>query len=287
MARADKYGLRELRADFGTDEACLTFLFDSLHSRTCSCGGTYRFKSPRKYQCSKCRFQISPTAGTIFENSQTPLTLWFHALYLFSNAKSGLSASQLERDLNITYKTSWRILSLIRSSLKPTGLLQGTVEVDEAYLGGVRLKKDRALKPKAVGLVERGGGVRAMVVPWTSAKELLWAITNNVTPGATVYTDGNPSYKRVPKSGYGWDRVNHSAHEYVRGKVHVNSVEAFWGHVKRSLKGVHKTVSQQHLQTYLDAYAWHYSRHNDRARFGELLGAVLSSAKVRGRKSAS
>src|SRR3989344_6819457 len=133
-----KYSIRNLKQDFPTDEACLDFIFDALHSRKCSCGGTYRSIQGRKqYQCGKCRFQIAPTSGTIFHKSDTPLTLWFHAIMVFSNAKSGMSAKALERDLEITYKTAWRMLTLIRKALKQSeDVLRNDVEMDTGYFGG-------------------------------------------------------------------------------------------------------------------------------------------------------
>ena len=113
-----KYGLKQLRKDFPNDKACLQFAFDTLHSSECSCGGVYALRLGRKqFQCSKCRFAISPLANTIFEKSSTPLTLWWHALWVFSNAKSGISAKELERQLAVTYKTAWRLRRLIVSAL--------------------------------------------------------------------------------------------------------------------------------------------------------------------------
>jgi transposase len=88
MAKADKYTIKNLQQQFPNDDVCLDFLFDALHSRKCSCGGSYsRVKGRKQYQCSKCRFQIAPTAGTIFHKSATPLTTWFYALFIFSNAR--------------------------------------------------------------------------------------------------------------------------------------------------------------------------------------------------------
>lgn len=127
-----KYGLKQLRKEFPNDKACLEFAFDTLHSRECSCGGVFALRLERKqYQCSKCRFAISPLADTIFEKSSTPLVLWWHALWVFSNAKSGISAKELERQLAVTYKTAWRILSQIRKALKQDGKLSGDVEMDK------------------------------------------------------------------------------------------------------------------------------------------------------------
>jgi len=113
-----RYGILSLQKQFPNDGACLEFIFDSHRSRICSCGGTYRRISARKqFQCSKCRLQVAPTAGTIFHKSATPLVLWFYAILAFLNAKGVISAKQLERDLEISYKCAWRILALIRGIL--------------------------------------------------------------------------------------------------------------------------------------------------------------------------
>ena len=134
MKRTNRYGIKSLRKDFPTDRACLEFIFDALHTRECSCGGEFVLREGRRqYQCSKCRFHIAPTASTLFHKSDTPLTLWFGAILAFSNAKSGISAKELERQLEVTYKTAWRMLHLIRKALKQEGKLSGDVEMDTAY----------------------------------------------------------------------------------------------------------------------------------------------------------
>jgi len=116
MAKETKYSIRNLKADFPNEEAYLALIFDTLHTKECTCGGTYKqIKRRKQYQCGKCRFQIAPASTTIFHKSDTPLSLWFHAIFIFSNAKSGISAKELERQLGVTYKCAWRILSLIRS----------------------------------------------------------------------------------------------------------------------------------------------------------------------------
>ena len=132
MNRQNRYGIKSLERDFPTDEACLTFLFDAQHSRKCECGGHYSLKTGRRqFQCSKCRYQISPTAQTVFHKSDTPLTLWFKAILTFSNAKSGISAKEMERQLEVTYKTAWRILMLIRKSLQQSGKLRNNRHSDK------------------------------------------------------------------------------------------------------------------------------------------------------------
>lgn len=286
MAKEHKYGLRDFKRDFPTDEACLALIFDTLHSRKCSCGGTYHLRNGRRqFQCSKCRYHIAPTAGTIFHKSDTPLTLWFSAIRVFSNAKSGISAKQMERELNVTYKTAWRILNRIRKAVEQDDdKLKGDVEIDEAFFGGKgsagKDNKDlsKVMKKKTVVLaaVERGGKMRAKTAPDTSSYSISKFAVKNIDPiGTRLMTDGSNKYV---STAYGYDHhfVNHRKKEFVRGDIHINHIESFWSHVKRSIKGTHKVISKRHLQSYLDGFVFHYNnRGNDNARFSVLLGALL------------
>ncbi len=285
-----KYGLKSLRKQFPTEEKCLDFIFKSQHSKKCSCGGTYRrLKERKQYQCSKCRFQIAPTAGTIFHKSDTPLTLWFHAILLFSNAKSGISAKTLQRDLEVTYKTAWRMLNLIRKALPPnTAGLSGEVEMDSGYFGGKgkggsnNENLGQVMKDKVVVMaaVERGGRLKAEVMPNASAKSHRSFLWRNVYMKDTkLMTDKANQYDKVA-IGYDRHSVNHSRKEYVRGTVHVNRVESFWGHVKRSIKGTHKAVSKKYFPAYLNGFVWHYNeRYSDSQRFASLIGALARPVK--------
>lgn len=283
MPKNMKYGLRELRAEFSTDAICLDYLFDTLHSRLCSCGGRYaRLTGRKQFQCSKCRFQIAPMSGTIFQKSSTPLTLWFHAIFIFSNAKSGISAKEMERQLNVTYKCAYRILSLIRKSLgQGKHLLKGTVETDEGFFGGhghggtynENASEVMAKKTKVIAAIERTGDARAKVVKDITAETVHGFLHENIAHGSRLMTDSSNRYRT-----YGYDRetVNHSAKRWVTGDAHVNSVEGFWSHVKKSIKGTHKSVSKKHFQSYLDAFVWlRNNRRNDRTRFGVLLAGIV------------
>lgn len=288
--KADKYGLTSLRKQFPDDRSCLEFIFDALHERTCACGGTYSFvKDTRKFQCSRCRARISPTARTLFHRSHVPLTLWFHTIMVFSNAKSGISAQVIERDLEVTYKTAWRMLRSIRQALRQgTELLEGDVEMDTGYFGGRgRAGKDNkylreVMRKKAIvfGAVQRRGAIRADIMPDASARSHGDFLKKHVSPANTrLLTDGAKHYRNVA-AGYDRQFVEHTKGEYVRGDVHVNNVESFWAHVKRSIRGTHKSVSNRYLQEYLDAFVFHYNnRHNDNDRFAVLLGTLLRAAK--------
>ena len=286
MAFKDRYSLRHLKAQFPNDDACLEHIFDTLHTRECSCGGKYaRLKGRLQFQCSKCRFQIAPLVGTIFQKTSTPLTLWFHALFIFSNAKSGISAKEMERQLGVTYKTAWRILSLIRKSLsQPLRPLKGHVEMDEGFFGGkgnggtYNKNQKAVMKAKSIvhAAIERDGEARAEVSKNGSAFTIRMFLERYIERNTRLLTDQSNHYKRVTKQDYKREYVNHSKKEYVRGDVHVNNVESFWSHVKRSIKGTHKWVSKKHLQSYLDGFVWlRNNRHNDNARFSALLGALL------------
>lgn len=290
MAQEQKYSLRNLKKDFPDDAACTSFIFDALHSRKCSCGGTYKLlKQRRQFQCSQCRYQIAPTLGTIFQKSPTPLTMWFHAVWVFSNAKSGISAKELERQLGVTYKTAWRMLRLIREQLGQSGeKLHGDVEMDETFFGG-RGKAGKnnknqhdvmAAKSVIIGANERGKEMRAEVSSDAQAWTIGKFLKKNVDPTDTrLFTDESNRYDKVAKQ-YARQSVNHSKHEYARGEAHVNNLESFWSHVKRSVKGTHKSISKQHLQSYLDGFVWHYNnRHNDNQRFSSLLGVLLHGAR--------
>ncbi len=290
MAKETKYSIADLRRDFPTDETCLDLIFDTLHSRSCSCGGTYRqIKGRKQYQCSKCRFQIAPASTTIFHKSDTPLSLWFHAIFIFSNAKSGISAKELERQLGVTYKCAWRILSLIRKALPQDKLkLKGDVEIDTAYFGGKgnagknneKLGQVMARKSIITMAVERYGKMRAEVMEDSSARTMQDFIERNIETKATsIITDSSKVYKRSDKT-YDRHSVDHSKGEYVRGDIHINTIETFVAHLKRSIKGTYKVISKQHLQAYLDAFVFHYNnRGNDRERFGVLLGALLHASR--------
>jgi transposase-like protein len=289
MAKTNKYSVKNLKKDFPNDAVCLKYLFDVLHTKECSCSGEYaplfemvyypdkpaELKGRKQLQCSKCRYQIAPMAGTIFEKSTTPLTMWFHSIFIFSNAKSGISAKEMERQLGVTYKTAWRILHLIRASLyQIKDKLRGDVEMDETHIAG----KGKVWESKnvAIGAIERGGAARVKLGNNAKAKTLKSFLDDNVEKeGTRLLTDKSNRYNKSAR-GYSRESVNHSKQEYVRGDVHVNTVDSFWGHIKRSIRGTHKTVSKKYLQTYLDAFVWHRNnRHNDRQRFETLLGVLV------------
>jgi hypothetical protein len=144
-------------------------------------------------------------------------------------------------------------------------ILGGTVEIDETLVGGKRHgKRGRGAEGKAsvFGMIEREGELKAEVVENLKAKTLIPIIVENIEKRSTVYTDEFQSYSKLENLGFKHDVVKHSIKEYVRGKVHVNSLEGFWSQLKRSIDGTHHAVSIRHLQLYVDEFAWTYN-HRD------------------------
>jgi transposase len=172
-----KYTLADFGQQFPDDDACLRYLFAKRygqHGPACACGKRDRFHrvaGRRTFACAWCGAQISPTAGTIFDHSPTPLTLWFLAMFFMCSNKNGVAALELKRQLGVTYKTAWRMAKSIRQLMHDDtdpDKLKGTVEGDETYCGGKRTggKRGRGApgKTPVVGFVERGGRVRVKVI---------------------------------------------------------------------------------------------------------------------------
>jgi transposase-like protein len=212
---------------------------------------------------------VAPTSGTIFHKSDTPLRSWFHAIFLMSSTKTGISAKQLQRELGVTYKTAWRMFKQIRKLMAENiNPLIGQVEVDETYIGGKhagRRGRGASGKTAVIGLTERNGKAIAKIVPDVKARTLLPMIWKRVARDSTIFTDELPSYNLIAKLGYGHEVVQHAAKQYVRGIAHVNTIESLWSTIKRGIDGVNHSVSPIYLQSYLDSYIYRYNHRKDEA----------------------
>jgi transposase-like protein len=305
-----KFAVMEFLAEFPDDYACLDYLWRTLYAPDgkhytcpkCEVVRTFhRVESRPLYSCAKCGKGIHPTAGTIFEKSSTSLHLWFYGIYLMSSTRCGISAKQLERELGVTYKTAWRMFNRIRSLLaQDDEAFEGTVELDEAYLGGKAKwrSKDRSIRAgvthrgahdmtPVLGIAQRGqdgrsGKVSAKVTKTKmSAGEFRDNVAVKVLPGSTVYTDDAWAHQGLTKHPH--KRVNHSQKIYVSGDVHVNTIEGFWSLLKRGIGGVYHSVSTKYLQDYLDEYAFRYN-HRDvegRGMFDAFMERVEREASPR------
>lgn len=269
---------------FPDDNTCLEHIFESRYGQdyTCpKCGKQakwYRLKSERAYSCGNCGHHLHPTVGTPFESSRTSLQLWFYAIYLFTTTRHGVSGKELQRTLGVTYKTAWRMGHEIRkhmSFVDGDEILEGEVEIDETYIGGVKKgTRGRGAKNKTIlfGMVERNGDVMTMVVPDVKRNTLQPEIEENVCKTATVYTDELRTYNNLDTIGYRHRQVQHGTGEYVRGKVHTNTLEGYWSNLKSSIKSTHMHVSSKHLEKYAKEFEYRFnSRENPEGMFAELI----------------
>jgi transposase len=288
------YSLMEFMREFPDDATCLEWLWRTNHApdgHTTFCPKCkqdrkfHRVKGRPSYDCDSCGYHLHPLKGTIFEKSATSLHLWFYAMYLMSQTRCGVSAKHLERELGVTYKTAWRMANLIRNQLMHQDddpPLTGDVEVDETAWGGkprageIKNRQDAGRwmyerKTTVVGMVERHGRIRAVVAESRQATELQGLVYEYVLPEARLYTDEWHSYKGLGRT-YEHHTIRHTDKVYVSGHVHTQTIEGFFGNLKRGIGGNYHAVSPKWLQGYLNEYVWRYNnREKPEAMFKLLL----------------
>lgn len=271
------------------------------------CGGKeHRFVKTRLiWFCKSCKKQFSLKVGTIFEDSPIGLDKWMTAFWMLCNCKNGVSSMEIHRTLGITQKSAWFMLQRLRLAMQDkfyTTKLGGGgegVEVDETFIGGKarNMHKDRKAKltgridddkTVVVGFMERGGKVRTQIVQKRQKKNMQPLVREHVEAGAALYTDALKSYIGLDKE-YQHEVIDHAI-EYVRGKVHTNSIENFWSLVKRALHGTYVSVEPYHLYRYLDEQMFRFNNRkdmNDSQRFAlamsQIGGKRLTYAKLTGR----
>ena len=232
-------------------------------------------------KCSTCRKQFSATVGTIFQGSHIPLTKWFMAFQLMASSKKGMSAHQLHRMLDITYKSAWFLAHRIRHVMKQTPFsdkLGGIVEADETFIGGKsHIRGDK--KMPVFALVERGGRVRSFAMPRVTAVNLKRSIQEHVRPDAKLMTDELTAYAKIGKDFADHQTVNHSKKEYVRGEASTNTVEGYFSLLKRGLTGTYHHVSPRHLHRYLDEFNFRYNARKDDDDTRNFLAVKCSEGK--------
>ena len=285
----------EFQAWFRTDADCLDYLEwlrwpSGFVCPACRHHGGWRLGDSR-FMCSGCERRTSVTAGTIFDRTRTPLTVWFTATWLFATGKDGISALSVKRTLEIgSYPTAWAMLHRLRSVLVRLGReqLSGTVEVDETYIGGEepglpggRAKGKKVLTCIAVELREPKGLGRCRIQPIddASSASLHPFVTEHIAPGATIVTDGWQGYSGL-QNGYIHDRRSQRAAR-SRGEdpgkllPGVHRVAAL---AKRWLLGTHQgSTEEAHLASYLNEFTFRFNRRRSRSR-GMVFFRVLELA---------
>jgi transposase-like protein len=294
--------LDEIQSRFGTDAAARQYLGEIRWPNGIVCPHCQNADEKRFWeikpsnvakvrvglrQCAVCKKQFTVTVGTIFEDSHIPLRKWLVAWYLLCSSKKGISSCQIQRMLGLgSYRSALFMMHRIRYALKHPafkGMLSGTVEVDETYVGGkIRDggKAGRSNKTCVVSLVQRGGDKRSMVMERVTAENLMSAIMEHVQDGSTVCMDDFLAYRGIPKF-YNHKAVKHSAKEYARREgdfnVHTNTVESSFSLLKRGVIGTFHQVSKKHLPLYLVEFDHRYNHR--KISDGERTMSALKLAK--------
>lgn len=279
--------LIEVTKNYNTQAKCLKLLEQLRWGKTVKCTFCYskNVKSIKteqgRYSCKNCKKSFSVIVGTIFEETRLPLPKWFQIITLMLNAKSGISAKEIERNLDITYKTAYYACMRIRiGMLMEETKLNGIIEMDESYFGGIARSNNNTIednqisiattsnkrgrgtnKVSVVGMVQRKGQVVTKVIEKLTKRNLLAMLkTYAKKDNSILITDGFRSYAELEKY---IDRlvINHSK-QYSKGIVHINTIEGYWSYVKNGIKGSFKAISKKYLPIYLVEFEWKYNHRN-------------------------
>lgn len=298
--------IRQAHEKFGTDEQCLQYIEKMrwpdgvVRCPTCGDKNVEKYDRPipnRKkrrsetrdkkkanhrlwfYICKNadCRQQFSPTAGTIFHDTHLPLIVWFQAITLMLNAKKGISAKQLQRDLGIGgYKTAWYLNHRLREVMGEGDIpkLGGIVEIDETYVGGKQKGKGvyygKKQKQVVVGVRQRKGPLRFIHTKDAKANTLKQIIEQHVSKDVKyIMTDDSSAANAALKETGKHFVIRHSIGKYVDGMIHTNTVESAFSLLKRGIVGNFHKVSIKHLQRYLNEFSYRFNRRKDDTAFVE------------------
>lgn len=287
--------LLEFEKRFGTEESCRAYLLALRWPEGFRCPRCYSDRAwPRKsgglIECSCCGYKASATAGTIFDRTRIPLTIWFRAMWLVTNQKNGASALGLQRHLGLRrYETVWTMLHKLRRAMVRPGRdrLRGIVEMDETYIGGgeegVHGRETKTKSLVAVAVEEDGEGfgrIRLAKIPDASGSSLLRFTKDCIEPGSLIHTDGWDGYIGLSSNGYRHEptvicKSGKQAHA-VMPRVHrVASL------IKRWILGTHQgAIRSKHLEYYLDEYTFRFNRRTSRSRGKLFFRLVQQAAEV-------
>lgn len=293
-----KYTVQDLQADFPNDDAVLEWLVnfrfpDGVTCKRCEkVTKHYKVKSRKSYSCGVCGWHFHPTAGTIFHKSQVPLTSWMYAIFLMANAKSGISAAQVQRQLGVTYTTAWKLMHKIRTVMEPNGdiVFSKAIEMDEAFFHPNVYKRSSARKKYGptgqrageviVGMLERETN-RVKLWHFHSLKEvyLPQLVEDNVMPGTVVYTDAYLAYRKLGDMGYTHRQTYHNREQFVDEDDPNNNtqrIENFWSHFKRGRRGVYRVMSPKYLLNYGHEYSFRFTYRHHPSLFWALAGRAAN-----------
>jgi len=305
--------LQEAIIYFANPDNCITYMVahrwpEGVICPTCGRNDVTWLSTQKKWQCKSAhaKRQFTAKVGTIFEDSPLGLDKWLPAVWIITSAKNGVSSCEIARSLGVTQKTAWFMLHRIRLAMQSGSMMKlggnggGEVEADETFIGGKARNMHLSVRQRRItgtgtkdkvavmGLLERGGQVRTMVVPSRKKSVLQAEVKKHVEAGAALYTDFLLSYEGLAPD-YAHQVVDHAV-EYVNGRIHTNGLENFWSLLKRGIGGTYISVEPFHLFRYLDEQTFRYNNRknmNDADRFSAALANVtgkrLTYAEVTGK----
>jgi len=296
---------KEFLKKFPDDKAIISYFMNIRYPEGIVCPKCKRMEvkqrkdNPKFYHCRFCNYSFSVFKNTIFEHTSTDLQKWFYAIHLFLNAKKGISAKQLQREIKVTYKCAWRILKQIRKAMEDKdyeNLYETIVEIDETYIGGKPRKSNKKDDDNKPGL-KRGRGTKKTPIVAVIDREnrkvfakvalankrgqkltgkQLIDILNQICKGKNiVISDEFRSYDKLRNIDYIHLQIDHTK-MFVDGDIHTNTVESFWAIVKRAIYGIYHRVSVKYLQQYINEFSFRFNHRDIDSSFDLILkNAVL------------
>lgn len=292
--------LLKVSQTFNTEDAALDYLIKQrwpkgVRCLSCDNAKVYKIatrgktgKSCRLFECGECKLHFSATTGTLFHDSHLPLQKWFMAMALMAEAKKGISANQVSRHLGIQYKTAWYLCHRIRKAMEelntePLGGGGKVVEIDEAFIGGKKLRKGvkagKQAKTTVIGIAERNGRIHMQTVPNTRAESLAPVIEMKLSPEASkIVTDSAAAYNWIlPKDKH--EVVSHKDELKEFGELSTKTIEGAFSLFKRGIIGSYHKLSKDHLDSYLQEFCWRFNRRHLQPFMFETLTRELVTKK--------
>ena len=288
--------LPEITEMFSTDDKCRELLARLRWPNGPECPRCHTQKvvrlvtSDKLLYCAECDYQFTVTAATIFHDSHLPLAKWFMVTLLLCEARKGISANQIKRTVGMSYKTAWYLCHRIRAAMKEVDqpMLDGTVEMDETYVGGKQRnpRRGKATTNKAVviGIRQRNGDLRFFHAEDAKSGTLAKYIQENISQDVEVIvTDELPAYpKALGELSNRHETVNHTQKEYVRfgTDIHTNTVENAFSLLKRGIMGTWHKISAKHLPAYLDEMTWRFNNRKNPFLFRDTMLRLIHSENL-------